>query len=160
MRVASLSFMLLVLAGISGAQDTNFAIGPQYLMTNGSPLFARPIATPTVSLGEAPANVAPASSAGEQAFTTPPQLQGQANLFPIYYGTAPVSVIEISAAEPPRALPVSFMESGVVQTTDAQSLRQRGFGVTLSDAAAYQKAHRAHAPRVFTNSDIERLHGG
>ena len=40
---------LLVLAGICWAQDTNFPVGPQYLMTFGSPLLARPIATPSLS---------------------------------------------------------------------------------------------------------------
>jgi hypothetical protein len=41
--------------------------------------------------------------------------------------------------------------------TDAQSLRQRGYGVPLGDAAAFWKTHKPGAPRVYTNIDIQRL---
>jgi hypothetical protein len=41
---------LLVLVGISFAQDTNFSVGPQYLVTTGSMLLMNPIATPSLSL--------------------------------------------------------------------------------------------------------------
>ncbi len=43
---------LLVLVGFSFAQETNFSAGPQYLVTTGSPMLLRPIATPSLSLGE------------------------------------------------------------------------------------------------------------
>ncbi|HKV79158.1 MAG TPA: hypothetical protein VJP02_13510 [Candidatus Sulfotelmatobacter sp.] len=43
---------LLVLAGISFAQDTEFSARPQYLVTTGSPMLLRSIATPSLSLGE------------------------------------------------------------------------------------------------------------
>jgi hypothetical protein len=43
---------LLALVGFSFAQDTNFSAGPQYLVTTGSPMLLRPIATPSLSLGE------------------------------------------------------------------------------------------------------------
>lgn len=47
----SLTFLLLLaLLGVAAAQDTNFAAGPQYLITTGSPLFLGPIATPSLSL--------------------------------------------------------------------------------------------------------------
>src|SRR5215469_8265430 len=49
----SLVLLFLSLAGFSFAQDTNFAQGPQYLIVNGSPIFAHPIATPTVSFSSA-----------------------------------------------------------------------------------------------------------
>jgi hypothetical protein len=42
----------LALVGFSFAQDTNFSAGPQYLVTTGSPMLLRPIATPSLSLGE------------------------------------------------------------------------------------------------------------
>lgn len=42
----------LVLVGLSLAQDTNFSVGPQYLVTSGSTMLLRPIATPSLSLGE------------------------------------------------------------------------------------------------------------
>lgn len=47
-------FLLFVLvisvAGLSFAQDTNFSAGPQYLVTTGSPMLMQPIATPSLSL--------------------------------------------------------------------------------------------------------------
>jgi hypothetical protein len=46
-----LCFLVVVLAGLSFAQETNFSIGPQYLITNGSPLLLQPIATPSLSFG-------------------------------------------------------------------------------------------------------------
>jgi hypothetical protein len=42
-------FLVVVLAGMSFAQDTNFSAGPQYLITNGSPLLLQSIATPSLS---------------------------------------------------------------------------------------------------------------
>ena len=44
-------FLLVVLAGMSFAQDTSFSDGPQYLITNGSPLLLQSIATPSLSFG-------------------------------------------------------------------------------------------------------------
>ena len=43
-----LPLVVLSLVGISGAQDTNFAQGPQYLIT-GANAFVSPISTPTLS---------------------------------------------------------------------------------------------------------------
>jgi hypothetical protein len=48
MRLATLSCLLLLLTAVSAAQETNFSVGPQYLMTSGSPLLAQPIATPSL----------------------------------------------------------------------------------------------------------------
>jgi hypothetical protein len=43
-------FFLVVLAGMSFAQETNFSAGPQYLITGGaSPLLLQSIATPSLS---------------------------------------------------------------------------------------------------------------
>jgi hypothetical protein len=50
MRIEHL-LCLLVLAAVSCAQDTNFSVGPQYLITSDS-MFLRPIATPSLSLSE------------------------------------------------------------------------------------------------------------
>lgn len=51
MRLSQLLCLLAVTA-IACAQDTNFAVGPQYLAPANSTLFLRPIATPTLSLSE------------------------------------------------------------------------------------------------------------
>jgi len=49
---------------------------------------------------------------------------------------------------------------GVEQTTDAQELRGRGLGVTVGEAASFWKKHKVAAAHLYTNRDIERLHGG
>jgi hypothetical protein len=158
-------FVLLTL-GTAFAQDTNFSTGPQYLLL-GSSLMARPISTPSLSLA-APALEAGASNAtanlvaGAENRTAAPRTHPDANLFPIYYGAAPSSVVEIHFPSAPSAnqLPASILNNGVWQLTTAQALREHGHGVTLAEAAAYGKARTRHATRVYTNADVERLHGG
>jgi hypothetical protein len=162
MRLASLFYLLVVLAGISAAQDTNFSVGPQYLVTSGSPLFARPIATPSLSL-EAPVPGIPnlpeiGPAVDNQSYAANSELRHEADLFPVYYGYQPVSIVEITSAEPPRELPASITDVGVIGMTDAQSLRERGYGVPVGDTASFWKTHKPHAPRVYTNADVQRLH--
>jgi hypothetical protein len=50
MRLHRVLMSLLVLGGISFAQETNFPVGPQYLATTGNPMLLRSIATPSMSL--------------------------------------------------------------------------------------------------------------
>jgi len=50
MRLHRVLLPLLVLVGFSVAQDTNFPVGPQYLVTIANPMLLRPIATPSLSL--------------------------------------------------------------------------------------------------------------
>lgn len=52
MRLQPFLVLLIVLVGISAAQETNFSVGPQYLITTDNPILLRPIATPSLSLGE------------------------------------------------------------------------------------------------------------
>jgi hypothetical protein len=165
MRFGALLFFLAALIASCPAQDTNFAMGPQYLMTSGSPLFARPIATPSLSLGEVRQSSTyeepSVASADAATYSTTPGLPGQADLFPVYYGVPRVSVIEMTGPEAsPSVLPASRTNAGVTEATDLPSLRMRGFGVTLPEASSYWKAHKRSASRVYTNRDIERLHGG
>jgi len=170
MRPAYLFCLLIALAGISAAQDVNqdanhdtsFSTGPQYLMTSSfSPTFNRPIATPSVSLGASLPEIqslpAIAPVIENEPFVANSDVPRQADLFPIYYGAPMTSVVEITSAEPPRSLPASIVDSGVTGITDAQSLRERGFGVPLGDTAAFWKAHKPRAPRVYTNADVQRL---
>jgi hypothetical protein len=163
MRFASLFCLLFALIGISAAQDTNFPVGPQYLMNFGSPMFAQPIATPTLSL-DTPLPPLPSFPEvgpviGNQPYIANPELQHQADLFPIYYGYPMPSVVEIVSSEPSPELPASIVDPGVTGITTAQSLRESGYGAPLGDIAAFWKSHRPHAPRVYTNADVERLHG-
>ncbi len=170
MRLACLFCSLMALTGISAAQetsqvtsqDTNFSAGPQYLVTSGfSPLFARPIVTPSASL-EAPLPEIPSLPAigpviENQPVAANPELPRQPDLFPIYYGPPVTSVVEISSVELPPSLPASIMDTGVTGIADPQSLRERGYGVPLGDTAAFWKAHKPHASRVYTNADVQRL---
>lgn len=163
MRLASLCCLVFVLLGVSAAQDTNFSSGPQYLITFGSPMFARPIATPSVWL-DAPLPPLPnlpevGPVVVDQPFIPNSQLQNQPNLLPIYYGYPMTSVVELVSTESPSEIPQSLTDTGVTGMTDMQALRERGYGVTLGETASFWKAHRPHAPRVYTNADIERLHG-
>ena len=175
MRVCFCCILLVISAvGMGFSQDTNFANGPQYLMTQGSPQFARPISTPSLSLAGEPLETGASDAtadliAGAQTQTV---LPAQAitlptvDLFPIYYGLAPAPAIEVSFSETPdgssssESLPASILDSGVDQMTTAQALRERGYGVTLAEAATHGKARVRHAARIYTNSDVDRLHSG
>jgi len=173
MRVFFCCFLIVLSASnIALAQDTNFAAGPQYLMNPGaSPLFARPISTPSLSLTGPPLEVGATDAtgvltagAGNQ-FVSPPSAVAlpKIDLFPIFYGEPPTSVIEISfteSQESPSPLPASILDSGVWQMTTAQALRERGYGVTVAEAAANGKARTRHATHVYTNADTNRLHRG
>jgi hypothetical protein len=180
MRFCGWLCFLIAAAGICAAQESNFSTGPQYLMI-GSPMFLRPIATPTLSLSETPATTsAPVTEAAVASETSvPPIATRQADLTRVYWGsrdaaepasetasattsstnTETTSVIEITGNAPPSNLPVSIFNVGVEETVDAQSLRERGYGVTVSEASSFWKTHKPHAVRTFTNRDVERLHG-
>jgi hypothetical protein len=174
MRVSLCCTLLLFSAvGLALGQDTNFATGPQYLMNYGSPLFARPISTPSMSLAGPPIEIGARDASGvlipgaEDKTVLPPLAVAlpAIDLFPIFYGDRPVSVIEVSFSEGsggslPSQLPASIQDTGVWQITTAKALRERGYGVTLVEAAAYSKAHAHHSSRVYTNDDLQRLHGG
>ena len=162
MRLSSLFCLLLTLLGVCAAQDSNFPVGPQYLMT-GSPVFARPISTPTLSLNT-PLPPIPdlpeiGPVIGSQPYIANPALEQQPDLFPIYYGYPMNSVVELVDTELPRELPASMVDPGVAGMTTAQALTQSGYGVPLGDSASYWKTHKARAPRVYTNADVERLPG-
>ncbi len=181
MRLATIfSFSLLItMVGISAAQDTDFPVGPQYLVTSNSPMFLRSIATPSVSLSTPPPSLAAPET---EALPQPPSPTAglpQPDLTRILWGEPKVgepeaaqpevsqpavgenvaeNVIEISSAEPPRPLPASIIDTGVTGMTTAQSLREFGYGVPLGETAYFWKTHKPHAPRVYTNADVQRLH--
>ena len=163
MRVLSCCILVLSAVGLSLGQDTNFAAGPQYLML-GSPLFARPISTPSLDLSGPPLEAGASNAtenlvAGADNTTASAQFEPPASSLPIYYGRAPASEIEISfPSEPSNQVPASILDAGVWQITTAQALRERGYGVTLAEAAAHSKAHMGHATHIYTDADIARLH--
>jgi hypothetical protein len=173
MRLAA-SFSLVAALGVSlalalpsAAQDTNFSTGPQYLV-NGSPLFARPITTPSLSL-ETPLDQPTAQSGSdalvEQAVENKLEQGPPLNFSSIYYGppAAEGTVVSSNNSEAHGEVlqfPSSIAESGVTQMIDAQTLRQRGYGLTLAEAAAQWKARKSSPVRTYTNEDIERLRQG
>ena len=171
MRV-SLNLILLLLSalGMASGQDTNFSTGPQYLMTYGSPMFARPISTPSLSLSGPPLEAGASNATGvliagaDDHSVLPPLAVAlpQIDLLPILYGAPPVNVVEISFSEsetPLSPLPASILDIGVLQIVTADSLRERGYGIAIAEAAN-SKARIRRATRIYTNADIDRLHGG
>jgi len=156
MRLASLFCSLIALAGISVAQDTNFPVGPQYLITSDSPMFLHPIATPTLSLST------PTVGTSSDTPVASPGVPPSPDLTRVYWGAPETnrrtSDIEITSAGPSSALPPSILDVGVTGITNAQSLRERGYGIPLGDAASYWKTHKPRAARVYTNADVQRLH--
>src|SRR5260370_41480889 len=85
--------LVLSTAAFVIGQDTNFASVPQYLM-NGSPLFARSISTPSLSLAGPPldtgaSNATEGLTAGADNQTASPRPPAEPNLFTIYYGGGP-----------------------------------------------------------------------
>lgn len=202
MRLNRAFVLLLVLGGVSLAQETNFSVGPQYLVTTGNPMLLGPIATPSLSLtGETLAGTSevprpievPAfapvetivflndvywgehkpeeglSRRVETPSMTPEQTQWYMNLVASQTtaGQAPPSpempetvtspnVIELTGGPLPANLPASILDTGVTGVADPQALLQRGYGVSLGEAAAYWKTHKRRAPRVFTNQDLRR----
>lgn len=164
MRLATLFCLFFTLMGITAAQEMSFPVGPSYLLTSGDPAFARSVATPTLSLNTP---LPPISSLPEvgpvvanQPYIPNPALEQLGpDLFPIYYGYPMPSVVEIVSTEPPREVPASIVDPGVAGITSAQALRESGYGAPLGDVGAYWKSRRRHAPRVYTNADVERLHG-
>ena len=165
MRLGSFFLLLCALSAFSAAQDTSFSSGPQYLITTNSTLFLRPITTPTLSLS-VPLATAPAAENAQPASSPSAGIQSQPDLTRIYWGAPEVSEasgervseIEISSAQLSRPLPASLVDVGVTGMTDAQSLRERGYGVSLGETASFWKAHKPRAPRVYTNTDTQRLH--
>jgi hypothetical protein len=168
---------LLVLStqGIAFSQDTNFATGPQYLMNYGSPLLAHSISTPSMSLDGPPPEVGAsdatgvlsAGAANENVAPPTPDALPKIDLFPIYYGGPPAGEngeISFSYPSEPTSLsaeiPPSISDSGVWQIMTAQELRQRGYGITLAEAAVVVKTQTRRASHIYTNADVARLHGG
>lgn len=161
MRLGYVVLLLSILGGISAAQETNFPVGPQYLVTTGTPMFLRPIATPSLSLDAPLPNIPSLPEVGPEvsdtAYAPNSVLQNQPDLFPIYYGYPTVPIIELVATDSTRKVPDSISGVGIA-LTDAQTLREFGYGVTVGEAASFWKSHKLQANHAYTNSDIKRLH--
>ncbi len=172
MRAGRLLLFLIFLAGICAAQDTNFSVGPQYLITTESTLFLHPIATPSLSLQPMPPPEAPAIETEPQSgippISQPVAGPDQMYLPTVYWGAKWVdhvlgveetsNEIEITSSEPIAPLPPSLFDPGVAAMSNSTALHE--YGAPLGDTASFWKIHKASAPRVYTNEDVKRLHGG
>jgi hypothetical protein len=174
MRLRNSLWLLLMLAGVCAAQDTNFPAGPQYLITQSSTLFLHSIATPSLSFQSEAAPAPFASPAGtpetvpvSQVEETPPPLPAGINLARVYWGPFPdvakqAGEVEMAGSELPKNLPASITDVGVTAVLNGQSLRQSGYegdGTSLGETAAFWKSHAPHASHTYTNKDVQRASG-
>jgi hypothetical protein len=142
---------------LAQSTDTNFAIGPEYLMTTGSPLFSQPLATPTLSLPNPALQVGAANTTADLApgaDTQPvsPQPPTSPNLYSVYYGSAPAILNETNPSELPEEsslseLPAHIFNEGVWGENTIHAPREAG-------KVAFLTQHSTH---VYTNADIDRL---
>jgi hypothetical protein len=70
--------------------------------------------------------------------------------------TAGANLIELTGGPVPANLPASLFEPGVTGVTNAESLQQRGYGVSLGEVAAYWKAHKRQASHVIRDEDLRQ----
>jgi hypothetical protein len=173
-RVISSVFVLFVAAMCSAQnRNTNFSSGPQYLVNSGSnPDLLHSIATPSLSLSTplaAMPTASPEEGSGEPHTPAFPDLQTQAQVDRIYWGVSAVNPgtastentqvsgeVELSSQR--TAAISSVFNVGVTGISDAESLREAGYGIPLGDVAAFWKVNKHQAARAYTNADIVRLH--
>ncbi len=161
MRFAGFLLLVFSATGIAAAQDTNFPTGPQYLITFDSPLFLHSIATPTLNLDAPLPNVLPPvteSNTVVSSSSEPVSAPSPESLARVYWGGPTESEVELTSEEPSAPLPASIIGDGVTGMTDASSLLERGYGISLGETAALWKAHKARATHVYTDADVQRLH--
>jgi hypothetical protein len=172
MRPFCCALFAFLIVGAAFSQDTYHAPAPQY-ESNYSP-YTLPLSTPSSSLEGPPLQVgasnatqgltagASNSAAELQPATTLPAV----DLFPIYYGVPAVTGFEPGMPEAwnestsAAPLPSGFVDTGVAELITVQDLPERGYGVSVAQAASHAKSLAQHAVRVYTNADIDRLHEG
>lgn len=168
--------LAVIFPGVSSAQDTNFATGPQYLANYGSPLFLHSLTTPTLSLDSPPQIVTPEEQSGGSAMNAFGGFRNLAAINRVYWGVPTISAeetvtvvpepretaseVELTSEAPPQPIPTSITDVGTIGLTSAQTLSEQGYGIPLGQAAAYWKANKPKAVHTFTNADVARLHGG
>jgi len=155
MRLSCLLGLVLVLSGISVAQqmETNFPVGPQYLIPEPPPLILQPIQTPSMQPWEPYGVTSPQTGeAGPVMITVP------ADLPAIYWGAGPPAAVAVPVPVPvPSGLPPDYIDLGVSAIATPAWLHQHDSGMSLAQVAQYWKAQHLHATHVYTNADIERM---
>jgi len=158
MRFTYVLGFILILGSVAAAQqpETNFPVGPQYLITQPYPTILQPIATPSYEPWEQSGVVSPQTGeAGPVMITIPAYLPS------IYWGYPPPGEVEVISepAPTPRNLPQDYMDTGVSAIATPGWMHDHDYGMTLAQAARYWQQHKLHATHVYTNQDIERLQG-
>lgn len=170
--------LVLTFSGFAAAQtpETNFSTGPQYLITNGSPLFAQPISTPSLSFSsQINQTTEPAEETASDVQTQHIAAAEEKNLlpldyYPIYYGipketesiedgsTMSFHFTETRSASP--AMPLEIFNTGVGLAVTAEELNSAGVGAGVAQVAAAWKSKKTAPVRTYTNQDIDRLKQG
>lgn len=157
-RFSFLCTVMLEVVLVASAQnrETDFPVGPQYLVTTPSTLFLQPIATPSMSAEQMSGVVSPQTGLAE-----PITVNGErANLPAIYWGwTSPgqTTVFELYSPAVSSGLPAGFVELGVSAIVTNEWLREHERESSVAEAARYWKAHTNRAAHLYTNADIDRL---
>lgn len=162
MRFACLFSLMIAMIGIAAAQqpETNFPVGPQYLITQPYPNMLQPIATPSMQPWQQPGVVSP-----ETGEAGPVMINIPAYLPWVYWGYPPPGEVEIAPEPEPEAerasskLPQGYVNVGVSAVATSSWLQRHDYGMSVAQAARYWKAQHLHANHVYTNADIERLNG-
>lgn len=169
MRLAHVLGFVLILGGIAVAQqpETNFPVGPQYLITQPYPAIWQPIATPSYPPSQATGVVSPQTGeAGPVTITVPAYLPSIYWGYPSPYGSYPVPGEMESAPAPEREqeqepehrnLPQDYVDTGVSAFATPGWMHDHDYGMTLAQAARYWREHKLRATHLYTNQDIERL---
>lgn len=160
MRLSCLVGILLIVGGMAFAQqpETNFLVGPQYLITQPSPTLLQPIATPSYEPSQ-PSGVLSSETgvAGPVTITLPAYLPS------VYWGYPPPGEVEVSSQPEPasaaNSLPPGYVDTGVDAIATPSWLHDRDYGMSPAQAARYWKAQHLHATHVYTNKDIDRISG-
>ena len=160
-RFSVLCAVVVELATLASAQSrqTDFPVGPQYLVTTPSTLFLQPIATPSASPAQMLGMVSPQTGQAE-----PITINGQlANLPAIFWGwTSPGQTTVWAALSPAvsSGLPADFLDLGVGAIVTDEWLREFQRNNSVAEAARYWKTNTNRATRLYTNADIDRLRRG
>jgi hypothetical protein len=162
MRFLCLVSLMIAMVGIAAAQqpETNFPVGPQYLITQPYPTILQPIATPSMQPWQQPGVVSP-----ETGVAGPVTINIPAYLPWVYWGYAPPGAVEVVPEPQPEAqpktseLPEGYINVGVSAVATPAWLNEHDYGMSVAQAAQYWKAQHLHATHVYTNEDVGRLNG-
>jgi hypothetical protein len=126
-RFLSAIGFVVILGGISAAQDTNFTNGPQYLIAGQSPMFFHSIETPSLSFGPSSAVAPPVTTENveaSQVVETPPSTPSGVDLTKIYWGkpetAANTGETEASGVETTSEIRTSQVQTSQAQTSEVQ----------------------------------------